>query len=123
MTQITSYRLVSYEGAEGDYSTLTWENRDKIREATDGLKAANETLHRLCDDAAWLMIIDRKHPGEGYRTKLIAKLAEISRHFGGLGSRSQAAAVAKLLGGWNVHTGASKTWKNIIPVRSLMDVK
>lgn len=123
MAQITSWPLYAYSTGAVDYNNLTWANQDKVRAETNGLKTTSETLHKLCDTAAWLMIIDQKHPGEGYRTKLIDQLTLISKHFGGLGNRHQAALVARLLGGWDVEKGCGKGGNAcIIPVRSLMDM-
>lgn len=122
MAITTTRPFAAYDGACLDLVKITLENRWKVYSATDILHSVPENLYKLCDDATWLMIIDRKHPGEGYRNQLIDTLTRISKHFGGLGNRLQAAHVARLLGSWDVERGCCKTWSSIVPIRSLMDM-
>lgn len=113
----------SYDEIESHLKRLTSQNAETLSALTGDLTRIPRNVFQVADDATWLMIIDRQHPGEGYRTTLIDRLTTLSRMMGGLGSRTQAVHVAAVLGSWDMEKGCAKQFRGIVPCRSVMDIR
>lgn len=92
-----------------------------------------ENMQRACNDATWCIIINDKHPGEGYdlkladalerlRCELRAQVPHNSRDSSTDFADWHMTHIAKWLGSWDVRTGRSKASSAIVPIRSTMDI-
>lgn len=97
----------------------------QVLTVTDKIQAA-------CDEAIWNLILDRKHPGEGYKAKGLEQLEVLRKELRvqlpfreddpstRLG-RDRIVFLASWLGQWDLESGKDKIgWAE--PVRSLMDI-
>lgn len=100
----------------------------------DGHKVTvTEAMQQAANYATSDMILDRRHPGDIYRNRMIDSLNALrdelrkqirldenddSTRF----NRDRLAFIAKWIGTWDVAKGHAKGNPNIVPVRTVMDI-